>query len=174
VPIVCVLTATCSPSRLLVAAPFLTGRLLSSSTVIYSACSLIAFFTNSGARSRKECASHIECMSSTSLVDVRGRRASLPADGRRASGRRTSTRQQMVDVRLCLLAISLTTCRLNYICKEVLHYFPDLFYNFLGVGLRVKKSSHTLVAHSKRKVSIIKFAIYACIHTVCSGIIPIP
>jgi len=128
VPIVCVLTATCSPSRLLVAAPFLTGRLLSSSAVLNSACSSIAFFTNSGARSRKECASHIECMSSTSLVDVRGRRASLPADGRRASGRRASTRQQMVDVRLGLSAISLTTCRLNYICKEVLHYFPDLFY----------------------------------------------
>ena len=29
-------------------------------------------------------------------------------------------------VRLCLLAMSLTTCRLNDICKEVLHYFPDL------------------------------------------------
>jgi len=30
-------------------------------------------------------------------------------------------------VRPCLLAISLTTCRLNDICKEVLYYFPDLF-----------------------------------------------
>jgi len=30
-------------------------------------------------------------------------------------------------VRLCLSVISLTTCRLTDICKEVLHYFPDLF-----------------------------------------------
>ena len=37
-------------------------------------------------------------------------------------------KQQVVDVRLCLLAISLTMCRLNIICKEVLHYFLDLFY----------------------------------------------
>ena len=36
--------------------------------------------------------------------------------------------QQVVDMCLCLSAISLTTCRLNDICKEVLHYFPDLFY----------------------------------------------
>jgi len=37
-------------------------------------------------------------------------------------------KHQLVDVRLCLLAILLTTCRLNDICREVLHYFPDLFY----------------------------------------------
>ena len=36
-------------------------------------------------------------------------------------------KQQMVDMRLCLSAISLTTCRLDDICKEVLHYNPDLF-----------------------------------------------
>jgi len=36
-------------------------------------------------------------------------------------------KQQVIDVCLCLLAISLTTCRLNDICKKVLHYFPDLF-----------------------------------------------
>jgi len=54
VSIVCVLTAICSPSCLLVAAPFLTGRLLSSSTLSYSACSSIAFLANPWARSRKE------------------------------------------------------------------------------------------------------------------------
>jgi len=37
-------------------------------------------------------------------------------------------KQQVVDMCLCLSAISLSTCRLNDICKEVLHYFPDLFY----------------------------------------------
>jgi hypothetical protein len=39
-------------------------------------------------------------------------------------------KQQVVNVRLCLSAISLTTCqcRLNNICKEVLHYFLDLFH----------------------------------------------
>ena len=37
-------------------------------------------------------------------------------------------KQQVVDMCLCLSAISLTTCRLNDICKEVLHYFPDFFY----------------------------------------------
>jgi len=37
-------------------------------------------------------------------------------------------KQQVVDVRCCLLAISLTTCRLNDIWKEVLHYFSDLFF----------------------------------------------
>ena len=37
-------------------------------------------------------------------------------------------KQQVVDVRLCLSAISLTTCRPDDICKEVLHYFPDFFY----------------------------------------------
>jgi len=37
-------------------------------------------------------------------------------------------KKQAVDVRRCLLAISLTTCRLHDICKEVLHYFPDLFF----------------------------------------------
>jgi len=37
-------------------------------------------------------------------------------------------KQQFVDVRLCLSAISLTTCRLDDIGKEVLHYFLDLFY----------------------------------------------
>jgi len=31
-------------------------------------------------------------------------------------------------MRLRLSAISLTTCRFYDICKEVLHYFPDLFY----------------------------------------------
>jgi len=36
--------------------------------------------------------------------------------------------QQVVNVRLSLSAIMLTTCRLDSICKEVLHYFPDLFY----------------------------------------------
>ena len=35
---------------------------------------------------------------------------------------------QVVDVRLCLSAISLTTCRLDDICKKVLHYFLGLFY----------------------------------------------
>jgi len=34
-------------------------------------------------------------------------------------------KQQVVDMCRCLSAISLTTCRLNDICKEVLHYFPD-------------------------------------------------
>jgi len=34
---------------------------------------------------------------------------------------------QVVDVHLCLLAISLPTCRLSDICKDVLHYFPDFF-----------------------------------------------
>jgi len=34
---------------------------------------------------------------------------------------------QVVVVRPCLLAISLTMRRLNDICKEVLYYFPDLF-----------------------------------------------
>ena len=33
----------------------------------------------------------------------------------------------MVVVRPCLLAITLTTRRLNGICEEVLYYFPDLF-----------------------------------------------
>ena len=33
----------------------------------------------------------------------------------------------MVVVRPCLLAISLTTRRLNDICEEILYYFPDLF-----------------------------------------------
>jgi len=37
-------------------------------------------------------------------------------------------KQQVVDVRLCLSAISLTTCRFDDICKEVLHNFPDFFY----------------------------------------------
>jgi len=59
-------TATCLPSRLLVAAPFLTGRLLSSSVVVCFACLSIAFFTNSWARSTKESVFHIESMSSTS------------------------------------------------------------------------------------------------------------
>jgi len=36
--------------------------------------------------------------------------------------------QQVVNVRLCLSAISITTCRLDNICKEVLPYLPDLFY----------------------------------------------
>jgi hypothetical protein len=35
---------------------------------------------------------------------------------------------QVVDVRICLLAILLSTCRLNDIRKEMLHYFPDLFF----------------------------------------------
>jgi len=35
--------------------------------------------------------------------------------------------QQVVDVRLCLSAISLTTCSFGNICEEVLHCFPDLF-----------------------------------------------
>jgi hypothetical protein len=39
-------------------------------------------------------------------------------------------KQQVVDVRLCLLAISFITCRVNDIGKEVLHYFPDLFYTY--------------------------------------------
>jgi len=37
-------------------------------------------------------------------------------------------KQQVVDMCLCLSAISLTKCRLNNISKEVLHYFLDLFY----------------------------------------------
>ena len=37
-------------------------------------------------------------------------------------------KQQLVDVRLCLSTISLTMCRLNDICKEVLRYFADLYY----------------------------------------------
>ena len=37
-------------------------------------------------------------------------------------------KQQVVDVRLCLSAISLITCRLDDICEEALYYFPDLFY----------------------------------------------
>ena len=40
-------------------------------------------------------------------------------------------KKQVVDVSLpvgTLLAISHTTCRLNDIGKEVLHYFSDLFY----------------------------------------------
>ena len=64
VPIVCVFTANCLPCRLLVAALFLTGQFLSSSAIVYFACSLIAFFTNSLARSTKESAFHIKCMSS--------------------------------------------------------------------------------------------------------------
>ena len=36
--------------------------------------------------------------------------------------------EHVVDVRLCLSAILLTMCRLSDILKEVLHYFPDLFY----------------------------------------------
>jgi len=47
VPIVWMLTATCSPSRFLITAAFLTGRLLSSSAVLYSVSSSIAFFSNS-------------------------------------------------------------------------------------------------------------------------------
>jgi len=106
VPIVCVLTATYSLSCLPVNTPFLTGRLLSSFTVLFSACSSIAFFTSSWARSRKESASYIECMPSTS------------------SNSRWLT---------CVFACQLScfpgpTCRLEYICKEVLHYFPDLLY----------------------------------------------
>ena len=66
VPIVRMFTATCSPSRLLVAAPFLTGRLLSISVVVYFACLSIAFFTNSWARSRKESVFHTESTLSTS------------------------------------------------------------------------------------------------------------
>ena len=45
---------------------FLSGRLLSSSVVVYFACVLIAFFINSWARSRKESVFHPESMSSTS------------------------------------------------------------------------------------------------------------
>jgi len=37
-------------------------------------------------------------------------------------------KQHVVHVCLCLLAISVTTCRLNNIGEEVLHYFLDLFY----------------------------------------------
>jgi len=37
-------------------------------------------------------------------------------------------KHQVVNMHLCLSAISLTTCRLDDIYKEVLHYFPDLFY----------------------------------------------
>jgi len=66
VPILCVLTATCSPSRLLVIAPCLTGWPLSSFAVLEFACSLIALFTNSWARSRKESAPHINCIPWTS------------------------------------------------------------------------------------------------------------
>jgi len=66
VPIVCVFTATCLPSRLLVAADFWNWRLLASSAVVYFAWSSIAFFTNSWARSRKDSAFHIECMSHSS------------------------------------------------------------------------------------------------------------
>jgi len=39
-------------------------------------------------------------------------------------------KQQVVNVRLCLSAILPTTCRLDDICKEVLHYLLDLFYVF--------------------------------------------
>jgi len=38
--------------------------------------------------------------------------------------------KQVVVVRPCLLAISLTMRMLNDICKEVLYYFPDLFSLF--------------------------------------------
>jgi len=37
-------------------------------------------------------------------------------------------KRQVVDVRLCLLAISLTKCRLDNIRKDVLHYFPNPFF----------------------------------------------
>jgi len=37
-------------------------------------------------------------------------------------------KQQVVDVRPCLLTISPTTCRLRDIYEEVLHYFLALFY----------------------------------------------
>jgi len=63
VPILCLLTATCSPSCLLVTAPSLTGCLLSSSAVLDFASWLIAPFTYSWAWSRKEFASHIVCIS---------------------------------------------------------------------------------------------------------------
>jgi len=52
--------------RLCVAASFLTGRLLSTSAVLYFASSFITFFTNFWAGSRKYSAPHIDWMSSTS------------------------------------------------------------------------------------------------------------
>jgi len=85
---------------------FLTGRLLSSSAVLYVTCSSIAFFTNSWARSTIQ------------------KRFRFPYRMHIAN----ELKQQVFDVRLCLLAISLTTRRFNDDCKEVLHYFPDLFY----------------------------------------------
>jgi len=36
-------------------------------------------------------------------------------------------RRKQDDMHRCLLSTSITTCRLNDIGKEVLHYFPDLF-----------------------------------------------
>jgi len=37
-------------------------------------------------------------------------------------------KQHVVDVHLCLSAISLSMCRLIDVCKDVLNCFPDLFY----------------------------------------------
>jgi len=56
------------PGRIVFLSPllFLTRRLLASSAVVYFACLLMAFFTNSWARSGKESVFHIEIMSSTS------------------------------------------------------------------------------------------------------------
>jgi len=44
-------------------------------------------------------------------------------------------KQQVVDVRLCILPILLTMCRLNDTGKELLHYFLDLFYVVLTYSL---------------------------------------
>ena len=59
-------------------------------------------------------------------------------------------KQQVVDVRLCLLAISLTTCRSNDICKEVLHYFLTSFtssapiHRSFLIFSQSSRESHTL------------------------------
>ena len=59
-------------------------------------------------------------------------------------------KQQVVDVRLCLSAIPLTTCRLDNICKEVLNYFPDLlcvvctYSPYFMIFSKSARESHTL------------------------------
>ena len=50
-------------------------------------------------------------------------------------------KQKMVDVRRCLLAISLTTWRLDNIYNEVLHYFSDLFFVAFPSLFRLRPNS---------------------------------
>ena len=95
---------------LLLAAFSLTGRLLSNYSVMKSACLSIAASTSSWAWSSKGFTFHIKCISWTSW--------------------KSSWSMCVFDCWLSQSNInqSLTECRHNNICKDVLHYLPDLFF----------------------------------------------